>query len=401
MKVIKNDTEYQSALAAIERLLDMDPDPGTREADDLELLAVLIEEYEQRVTDLQLPDPIEAIRFRMDQQGLKQQDLVPYLGSRSKVSEVLAGKRALSLAMIRSLHDGLRIPAKVLLAERKHDLLQEDASLDWNKFPIREMVNRGWVTARHDLRDAAEEILRGFFDPVGGVMTLWALYRKSPHVRTGRPIDEYALTAWTGRILRKANEDPPEGKYTEGTVDTDLMRDVARFSWSKSGPLLAKEYLAKQGIALVVEPHLPRTHLDGAAVYSSQLQAPVIALTLRHDRIDNFWFCLMHELAHVSLHISEEVRFYDDLDVEELDDRTEREADDLAGEALIPSDAWDGSPASRLRTPEAAVQLAEELSIHPAIVAGRMRHHFKSYKRLSNLVGYGQVRKCFTDVEWK
>jgi len=95
--------------------VDLDPVPGSEEHDQLELLTLLISVYEKEHYPIGLPDPIEAIKFRMEQQNLSKKDLIPFLGSRSKVSEVLSGKRPLSLTMIRALHNGLRIPAEVLL----------------------------------------------------------------------------------------------------------------------------------------------------------------------------------------------------------------------------------------------------------------------------------------------
>jgi len=93
----------------------MDARPNSEEEEELELLSFLVEQYEEAHFPIDLPDPVEAIKFRMEQEGLSRKDLTKYLGSLSKVSEVLAGKRSLSLAMIRSLNDGLRIPAEVLL----------------------------------------------------------------------------------------------------------------------------------------------------------------------------------------------------------------------------------------------------------------------------------------------
>src|ERR1700730_19279973 len=118
-RVIKNDEDYESALADAERLVANDPAPGTNEGDHLELLTVLIEDYEKRQFQFDLPDPIQAIEFRMEEQGLRQKDLVPMLGSRSRVSEVLSGKRPLTVAMIRSLSVGLGIPAEVLVGDRE------------------------------------------------------------------------------------------------------------------------------------------------------------------------------------------------------------------------------------------------------------------------------------------
>src|ERR1044072_4438282 len=117
IKVIKSEKEHAAALAEISSLIDRDPDPGTPDADRLELLSLLVENYESNTYAKRALDPIEAIRFRMEQQNLKQADLAAYLGSRSKVSEVLSGKRSLTLSMIRALHSQLGIPANALLRE--------------------------------------------------------------------------------------------------------------------------------------------------------------------------------------------------------------------------------------------------------------------------------------------
>jgi HTH-type transcriptional regulator/antitoxin HigA len=112
-KVIKTEAEYEAALTHLDGLMDEATSPA--KVEELELFAVLIESYEQECFPIDLPDPIEAIKFRMEQQGLERKDLVKYIGSQSKVSEVLNRKRPLSIAMIRELHRGLDIPAEVLL----------------------------------------------------------------------------------------------------------------------------------------------------------------------------------------------------------------------------------------------------------------------------------------------
>jgi HTH-type transcriptional regulator / antitoxin HigA len=112
-KVIKTESEYAAALARIEKLMDAKRD--TPQGDELELLSLLIHDYEEKVFPIDKPDPLAAIRFRMEQQGLEPKDLVPLLVSRSRVSEVLSGRRNLSLKMIRNLVSRLGIPAEVLL----------------------------------------------------------------------------------------------------------------------------------------------------------------------------------------------------------------------------------------------------------------------------------------------
>lgn len=96
-------------------LVDLDPAPDTPEGEALDILSILIERYEADHFPLPAPGPIEAIKFCMEQAGLTVPDMQPYIGNANRVYEVLAGKRALSLAMIRRLHDGLRIPAEVLI----------------------------------------------------------------------------------------------------------------------------------------------------------------------------------------------------------------------------------------------------------------------------------------------
>lgn len=112
-KLLKTETDYNEALKRIEELFDAEQ--GTPEADELELLAALVELYEQEHFPIEAPDPISAIKFRMEQENLSNEDMVQYLGSKSRVSEIFSHKRDLSISMIRKLVTGLHIPAEVLL----------------------------------------------------------------------------------------------------------------------------------------------------------------------------------------------------------------------------------------------------------------------------------------------
>lgn len=112
---IHNDADHAAALARIDVL--WGADIGTTAAEELEILVTLVADYEARHQPILPPDPIEAIRFRMDQMGLTRKDLESMVGSRARVSEVLAGKRPLTLAMIRRLRTGLGVPADVLIGE--------------------------------------------------------------------------------------------------------------------------------------------------------------------------------------------------------------------------------------------------------------------------------------------
>jgi HTH-type transcriptional regulator/antitoxin HigA len=115
-KPIRNEVEYEAALAAIEPYFDHEPAEGTPEGDDFDLLALLIEDYERKVHPIPPPSPLAAIRFEMDIRGYTQADLGEVLGSRQRASDILHGKRALSLAMIRALHEKWGIPLACLIA---------------------------------------------------------------------------------------------------------------------------------------------------------------------------------------------------------------------------------------------------------------------------------------------
>jgi HTH-type transcriptional regulator / antitoxin HigA len=391
IKVIKNTTDYEAALAEIERLIDLDPKAKSAEAEQLALLALLVQDYEAKAFPKTLPDAVDAILFRMEQQDLTPRGLIPYIGSRSKVSEVLSRKRPLTLSMIRALHDGLGIPASVLIQESP--TLQHEEEPDWSRFPIKEMVARGWV------RDSMQAV-QAFFSELPAPAQSAVMLRTMKHIRSARNMDNYALAAWVTRVVIRSKQVSGLAKYRAGSVTLDFLRELAKCSVREDGPSAACDFLAKHGIPLIIEPHLPSTYLDGAAILVLT-DRPVIGMTLRHDRLDNFWFTLMHELAHVALHSGQEnTEFIDDLDTEAKDDPKEREADEFAGEALIPKAAWHRSPASRIPSPEAAHHLATSLGIHPSIAAGRMRHERKAFRLLNHLVGHREVRQKFPEIKW-
>ena len=396
---IRNEEDYETALSRLAEIFQAEI--GTQEGDERDILSDLVELYESRHHPIGPPDPVSAIEFRMDQGGLTRRDLVPHIGSRAKVSEVLSGKRDITMSMARALHRHLGIPADVLLQERKVFLDDTLADVEWRRFPLKSMAKLGWVADGPDLMDRAEEVVRGMIRRAGGTkLAAASLFRKNDHRRINAKTDEYALSAWCWEVLGRANYRPPEAPYQPEAVTPELLKAVAQSSRLEEGPRLAVKLLAQYGIAVEVVPHLPRTHLDGAALRLGDGR-PVIGLTLRYDRIDNFWYCLMHELAHVRLHLDADK---DDIFVHDhslrgrevsYDNSKESEADTCAEEALIPEAAWDASEVSRNPSGMAVMALALDLGIHPAIVAGRVRYRLGNYRLLSQFVGSGQVKKQF------
>ncbi|MBW2002422.1 MAG: transcriptional regulator [Deltaproteobacteria bacterium] len=399
-RLIKNEEDYGMALSRIEQL--MDAKPGSSEIDELELLTALVEMYEEHHFPIDPPDPIDAIKFRMEQLGLTQKDMVPFLGTKSKVSEVLNGKRTLTLAMMRSLNKGLSISAEVLLKEPGANFPDEMQDIKWSRFPVVEMVKRCWIPEVDDISEKAEELMRGFIAQAGGLETLpKTFFRQGIRGRYNPKMDLYSLTAWCIRVQILARKNPLKTKYIKGSIKSSTLQEVARLSYFENGPLLAREYLEKHGIHLIVVPHIPKTYLDGAAILLSD-NTPVIGLTLRYDRIDNFWFCLLHELAHVSTHLSPSNRLIvDDLDLRgieiEAEDKIEKEADEMTRNGLIPKKVWNKKPFADKATTTEVYSLAAELKIHPAIIAGRIRYEQNNYKLLSRHIGNKQIRKHFAE----
>lgn len=399
VRPIRTESDHVAALARIDEL--MDAEVGSPEGEELDVLVDLVELYESKHEPMGFPSPVAAIEFRMEQQGLAPRDLVPFIGSRAKVSEVLAGKRSITMPMARALHQHLDISAEVLLQEPGPTADQRVDDIQWRRFPLKEMAKRNWIPSVPDLAERAEGVVRDLIDRAGGwQVARAALYRKNDHLRTNAKTDLHALHAWCWQVLAMANANPPGATYVPGTVTLEFMKQVARLSCSEDGPRVAQEFLARHGIPLVIERHLPRTYLDGAALRLGDGR-PVVALTLRYDRIDSFWFCLLHELAHVGRHLGHDTgtAFVDDLSLRKpqpgVEDQREAEADEWAAEALIPSAEWETSPVRNHPTPLGVMSLAQHLQVHPATVAGRIRFERQDYRLLSQFVGTGKIRGQF------
>lgn len=400
VKVIKTQRDYDAAIVRLSALMDEDMAPGSSKEEELELLALVIESYERTKVEPVVSDPIEAILFRMDQLGLKKVDLVPFMGSLPRVSEVLTRKRPLNLAMIRKLHQGLGIPAEILLAKNDDgDDLSDELSQNSTKFPLKEMFCRGYFEGfRGTFREAkenAEELIRAFMRGMQLHPAQQARLRAPLHQSGSRLMDDYALLTWHVAVLKKARRINLKSAYVKSSLTDERLREMARLSRFEQGPRLAQEFLADLGVVLVFENHFNKTYLDGAAMVDGD--RPVVALTLRHNRLDNFWFALMHELVHVQKHLGPDRSFIAD----NLEDKIHRqseeehEADEGARDILIPRADWLASNLVSSPTTDAAVTLANKLRIHPAIVAGRVRFESGNWRLLSSLKA--EVRHQFAD----
>ena len=402
LAVVKSEAQYREYMTRIEDLVVLDPAPDSPEGGELELLSLLVEDYERRNYHFEKPDPVEAVKFRMMEQGLRQADLVPYFGSRSRVSEFLSRQRPLMVGMIRQLSAGLGIPTEVLVQEMPLVAPSEETrseEVDWSLFPVKEMIKRGWIQFDQRRIDSAKaaELARTFVEKAMGGARMGVLARRTVKGDAFAPEAICALTAWQARVLQKAAEPSycPRGPFHIDKLGESFFKELVSFSPLEDGPLRAVDYLRDAGIAVVVEEHLAKTKLDGAAMLSGS-GVPVIGLTLRFDRLDNFWFTLMHECAHIWKHLSRPGDVILDRLVDaESTEAIEKEANRIARDVLISRAHWRSASVRQMPTKTGIVSFAREQGIHPAIVAGRLQRETENYAIFKDMIGQGAVKPLF------
>lgn len=395
IRIIKTDEQYRKALEEVGRLADKDPASDSTDGVRLELLAKLAEDYEKDRFIFRKPDPIDAIIFRMEEKGLRQKDIADLLGGRNRASEVLSRKRPLTLPMIRALYEKLDIPPALLIREPTMEYTSE-TDLNEADVPLDILQKRGWIEAGITAKQLLQRLLAPATSPV--------LLRQTQVFGSSTRANHVRIQLWLARVREIADSrDYLRGRYRKDHLNFETLRYISRLSWMPGGPRLAVNFLAERGIALVIEPHLSPTRLDGAAMIGRN-GAPVIGLTVRKDRLDNFWFTLMHELVHAWKHLNhEDRRAIADENIEkpakDADD-VEREANDLAAEILIDKATWRRSHAHLSPSLQSIRDFAARMQVNPAVVAGRIRYERRNYSLFSKLVGYRTVRAMFPEVKW-
>ncbi|WP_245307529.1 helix-turn-helix domain-containing protein [Rhizobium altiplani] len=328
--------------------------------------------------------------------GLSQTDLAEGLGLKAQQVQRYEATNYMSASLGRLMEVanilGVRVSASYGAAEERSEgaiyAWSDAGSVEWNKFPLREMAKRGWIKG-NDLAVSA----RTWFHQVAGPQFATALHRKKMH--SGNAPNEHALLAWQARVLQKGQQDFEAGLIGEFSLDDRWLDQLVALTKDSNGPRKARDLLGRNGIGMVVQSHLPGTYLDGAAMVAP-FGNPVVALTLRFDRLDNFWFVLFHELGHVFLHLYNSLRFdfFDEEDGHQ-GDQYEEDADKFSLDHLIPQDTWRKCLSRFALTEEAVLIDAEKLGISASIIAGRIRKERNDYRLFSNLVGSGTVRTQF------
>lgn len=277
-----------------------------------------------------------------------------------------------------------------------NNLDASSSQVSWDKFPVREMLRRGWLPSEGT--DPISYIKELVADIFGNGNYEIALHRKFNF--NGNSPNTYSLLAWQIQVLKEAKEITKQRQVPSFDNDLAWLNQLVRISTNSIGPIEAQEFLLSKGIILVVVPHLPSTYLDGAAMLLPNTPIPVIGITLRHDRLDNFWFVLLHELGHVFLHLNEERNTIFDEEIDLVTDRIEIEADEFALENLISSEQWDRCISRFYQDKDTLYEDARKLNIHPSIIAGRIRKEENNYKIFNEQIGSKQVRKLFWDNKY-
>ncbi|ANQ25167.1 hypothetical protein BA894_01305 [Vibrio natriegens] len=296
----------------------------------------------------------------------------------------------LSLSRALKIANHLGLGIRRIVDDCGNTVFDSDESSDfkWDALPIKEMQKRGWFSEISNPVEAAKSFVQSAF----GYGLQPALHRKTSYA--GKSAHKASLIAWQAKVLSSAESLIESKKIIPFELNDSWIPELVALSKEDNGPLLARSLLERKGVVLVVEPHLEGTFLDGAAMLSEEGN-PIIGMTLRYDRLDNFWFVLMHELGHVFLHLSQFGTEFVDENVGENTDGVEEQADKFALDCLIPPNAWKTAVSRVMATNAAILGDAKRMNIHPAIIAGRLRREHNNYTKFNDLVGYGKVRELF------
>jgi HTH-type transcriptional regulator / antitoxin HigA len=338
-------------------------------------------------------------------QGMSQRSLAERLDMKEQQIQRYEQERysTANLARVAEIAEALQLDL-VAFFEPRNDTIQQriapnlKGGFDASKLPVKEMKNRGWLS---HIR-LPESVTGPLSDVdlaavyVSQAVDSHSMHRQ--HVRAGSVSDEYALLAWKARVLAKAKLTIEKSNKPMAFSSENVVSKLVDLSTRPSGPLDAIGLLRDHGVILIIERHLPSTHLDGAAMLLNN-EIPVIGLTLRHDRLDNFWFTLLHELGHIFCHRDKGLRegFFDEEGAPSLND-LETEADEFAESAFIPNEVWGKSFVRFTKFKEQVIQFAKERRISSAIVAGRIRRERGDWTLFGDLVGQGSLRKLMSSA---
>ena len=327
--------------------------------------------------------------------GFSQRDLAWRLGVKEQQVQRYEADRYGSISMknysrVAALL-GVRLSANIqpLPQFRGLDAVIDDVSKEQIKKILKHGRENGWFSGEMDevgLRQFIAQNRIQFGSP--------SLLRTGLNVQDHS--DDVLLHAWRARVASRARQVIAKGIERFDPIQTGWLQELRKLSIHGDGPRRARDLLLKRGIVMIVEAQIQGLAIDGAAFLEDDV--PVIGITLRRDYIDNFWFTLLHEVGHVTLHFRTGLSegFYDQFDQQSVDEQ-EAEADSFASNLLISDKLWQRSPARIAKSPAVIEKFAKDMSIHPAIVFGRIRKERNDYTLFSQKIGGKTVRQLFAE----
>lgn len=340
-----------------------------------------------------LVPPGSIIRRELEARGWLQKTLAEIMGRPEQaISEIISGKKQITPETARELACAFGTSPEFWMnletnyrlrqaqREKEEDDIRRRARLH-EIAPCDELIKRGWIEDSDQIDDQEDELCR--FLGISNLNDDPPLALAARHSAHGKP-EIAALTAWARRVEQLAALQPVS------TYDRDallaLIPDLLDRSVDESSVAQVPQALLDHGVHFFIVDHLPQTYLDGAALWIEG--RPLVALTLRYNRIDNFWFTLTHELAHIALeHTGPHL---DRLDSEQELDDVEIAANNLAQDWLIDRSIYEAFVAEGRLTSRRVAAFAKSLSRHPAIVVGRLQY--------DGLIRYQQMSKFKTGI---
>jgi HTH-type transcriptional regulator / antitoxin HigA len=322
-----------------------------------------------------------VLKRELETRGWSQKDLAQILGRPAQViTEIVRGTKqitpdtalelAAALGTSARFWTSLETEYRLCLAQSRRStgsVIERRAKI-FELLPVSELVRRGWIKGSRDVDELQQQVFA--FLRVSSLEEeprLAASYRRS----TDSEDVAAAQRAWLRRVEILADAQRITTKFSVSKFRSAIP-SLRAMAAQTEGVAMVPEFLAEHGVRFVVVRHLPKTKVDGAAMYAAN--HPIVALTLRYDRIDWFWFTLMHEVAHVAL--GHKRGHLDFLDERTTDDEDEAAANDFASDALLSTDAVASFAHSQsgLISRLAVEKFAQQQGIHPGVVVGRL--HF-------------------------
>lgn len=340
--------------------------------------------------------PGNLISRELEARGWSQRDLAEIMGRPVQVvNEIIKGTKQITVAtaielaaafdMKPELWVNLETKYRLFLArESKENTNISQKGRLFGKAPVTELIKRKWITGKKKIQDLEAEVCK--FLGISNIDEIPQTLVNMRHTE-GKEPNYFALISWWARSKNLASFQSPV-KFDRKKIPA-LVEELAPFMKSPEGVTKVKAALLSYGIRFVLVPHLPKTYLDGAVFYlDNERQKPVIVLTLRYDRIDWFWFTLLHELAHLyKNHYAENGGVFDGETIESNDTNSEQEANEQAAVWLIPTAEYANYSGKFFITLADIKALAVRVGRHPGIVLGRFQRDNKiSYARHRSLL---------------